>query len=233
MKGGSSRLPEWRTQLTAALERIGWGNTQGGDFKRRRDEIQARWLFNFARQDLTNLSTEEWRNLSWEVEAFITGPVHLAEDSIPRPPSPVQVRAQWRWLSRVFADLREGKRVTISQGGYPGFLQMRGRSGFLTAWTEFWNIPWPDSFRTAVRATLTSQDALRRFRFCPECRHPFLTKKRQRYCGPKCSQTFRTRKFRTEKREQFRTWRRQAYRRKIQERLGRNVRIESRRTKEP
>jgi len=86
---------------------------------------------------------------------------------------------------------------------------------------------WPQAFESAMfRTLLAVKDS---FRFChyDKCHRPFVAHKRQAYCSPACSQAFRTRRYRTEKRERFRAKRREAYARKQKEKFGvLNMRIQ-------
>lgn len=67
-----------------------------------------------------------------------------------------------------------------------------------------------------------------RFHFCQRCRRPFIARKRQVYCTPKCSQAVRSQRYRKKDPERFRRLRRQGYERQVRASLGPSVRIASR-----
>jgi len=69
----------------------------------------------------------------------------------------------------------------------------------------------PRRFEAEALRVLSS--AVARFRFCRNCREPFIARKRQAYCSPTCSQTFRTRAYRAKDPERARARRRADYER--------------------
>ncbi len=79
----------------------------------------------------------------------------------------------------------------------------------------------------ALRVYETLRDAGPRFRVCERegCWKPFIARKRQAYCSRRCSQTVRTRRFRTRAPERVRKLRRGAYERSVRARSGHNVKI--------
>jgi len=69
----------------------------------------------------------------------------------------------------------------------------------------------PGRFEAEALRVLSTE--VQRFRFCRNCRKPFIARKRQAYCSPTCSQTFRTRAYRSKDPERARARRRADYER--------------------
>ncbi len=86
-------------------------------------------------------------------------------------------------------------------------------------------------FEAEVLLVLSSE--VERFRFCRNCREPFIARKRQAYCSPTCSQTFRTRTYRAKDPERARA-RRHADHVRAQKKIhGENVKVGHRTPKNP
>jgi len=166
------------------------------------DEVRARWLLDFAFRDLKLLSPGDWLNLFTELQAFLSsrGFVYgrIAHDEIERAVLEPEVRRVQKWLrsSLMRLVLNEGSTWRIEPKVSFNFIFHRDQG--LTDWS------FPggasavqDLFRFRAYETLRSQ--AHRFRSCLECRRPFIVRKRQEYCSVRCSQTLRTRKFRSKR----------------------------------
>jgi hypothetical protein len=71
-----------------------------------------------------------------------------------------------------------------------------------------------------------------RLRECQECQKLFLAVKRQAYCGPKCSQKARTRRYQATHKETLSERRHTVYERKVRQQPGKkNVKISHRKQK--
>jgi hypothetical protein len=79
-----------------------------------------------------------------------------------------------------------------------------------------------DWFQDFTYQTLTQTQSVR---FCEACGQPFLRRRRQVYCSPKCSQKIRTGKHRLSHRPEINKRRRLAYEKKQREKLGPKVRV--------
>lgn len=197
-----------RTYETTADLASAWGRVG------QTSDARARWLVHFAGRDLGDLKPQQWRRLGWEMSALLCGSAPLGRREWLSPVAERVIRNCHAWLRDGFQAMAEPTGVWSFEEKVRSLLFMRdGRliggkspSAFLS------DFAW---FRLAVHETLTA--ARRRFRFCgnPSCRKPFIARKRQAYCAPKCSQVVRTRKFREKHPEKVREWRRLFYARKL------------------
>lgn len=198
--------------LLAAADRVGATSAD-----------RVRWLLTFAARDLSALSAGGWLTLRWEAMAHATDlRVFRRSTLTPIPPLHAEIVDAQRWLSRLLAGLAGGTLEEIRIPHFTSFLSTMG-GGNLRGGTMPGVMPWPSRFKWHVYDTLLAER--HRFRFCQKCRSAFLAHKRQIYCSPKCSQALRTRKYRTQNREQFRGFRREAYERKVRRASGPNVKI--------
>jgi hypothetical protein len=188
----------------------------------RTDAERARWLLDLLDGPVPPPSTAEWESLRWEAAAFAYQfPAPTSRPVVPDG----SLREIHGELKRFFDALRRSQSGTLALGSYTVGLSMN--RGQLQAYRRTWKMAWADAFRLRVYEVLIADEVRDRIRFCrlEKCRRPFLAGKGQEYCGPQCSQAFRTRKYRTERRAEFQTWRRQAYARKVREKLGRKVKV--------
>jgi hypothetical protein len=196
------------------------------------DESRARWLLQFANTELTRLLPGQRLDLEWEILAFAASPFlevsHFLVDHKGKIQVPVDelhgfVRGGIRYLAGEgdgTAQLSDGTPIPTwmpEVGFRPRLVRIKDRlivdSGSDVSF----------SFKAAVVRVLTSQ--AERFRFCRTCGQSFIARRRQVYCRPTCSQTFRTRKFRAKDPDQTRAKRREAYERLRKKKIGPNVKI--------
>jgi hypothetical protein len=175
-------------------------------------EARARWLVEFARRDLRQLTAPEQQILT---RGLLTIAVPWSRGGLAsRPPALAVVRAWQRWLRAGLNQLERGEDWPIRLGSRRWRLSYGARG---LERQEYWSLDhqWQEAtqvFHDEVAHTLGELG--RRFRFCVHCGHAFVARRRQTYCGSTCSQTFRTRKYRQTHREAFNWRRRQAYARR-------------------
>jgi hypothetical protein len=158
------------------------------------NEDRARWLLDFAVMDLGNLSAGDWQKLCSELEAFLNPHGFPFITVRAQHLEPKQVRGLQRWLCEGLLMLNFSNVWQVPRNELILFHWAR-RSGLTHRTFRQDQIGAArEVFRPAV-ATLLSAVA-DRFRFCGECGRPFVARKSQAYCGPRCSQATRTRRFR-------------------------------------
>jgi hypothetical protein len=207
-------------------------------------EAQARWLLKAAYADPAKRSDSDWANLEEEIGALLfldpTDNLHYGhrnEEAVPREAAETCIAA-----------LRDGLRQLVLRGKWNIDLPRVRR---IAEWWDHhpfrWRtgLPYILEFETGRRegpATIKRDwrgyfllrvyDVLRaverRFRVCLECRRAFIARKRQAYCTARCSQTVRTRKYRSRHRSRFKQLRRRAYERQVKAIHGPNVKVSKR-----
>ena len=168
--------------FTTAWERVG-----------RTMEARGRWLVGFADRELDGLSTGDWLNLRWEVLAFTIpdGPWGFRIE----PPPPAAVRRWRRWVRSGLAQLAQGDRWQIDLG------RRRRALSYTSEVVESARVWHAETFEGELRGVFAEEvertlSALgRRFRLCRHCRRPFVARRRQAYCTPRCSQIVRTERY--------------------------------------
>jgi hypothetical protein len=215
---------EVRQNFRLALKRLGDS-----------DERRARWLLRFAAADLSKLSSGQRLDLKWEILAFVEPPfsdflhVEAVAGEIQLPDD-----SPHTWLQNGIKELRDGPSVVILGEDTPPSWSLSIQTSWkLVRVKDRVIVDSPRGapstsarFEAEVLRVLSSQ--AHRFRFCRNCSQPFIARKRQAYCAPKCSQTFRTRKYRAKDPEQQRTKRRAAYENALKQKLGPRVRVRRR-----
>jgi hypothetical protein len=169
--------------------------TFGDSSRGRGAQERARWVLEFAFLDLNALSPGDWLNLRPELQRF-TLPEGLRWVT-PSTPSLVISRQNVREIQRW---LRGGLLPLVLVGGH--FWAFQPKLFFALVWyhgriadfASFEAASLPDAFKARLVQVLLDPEV--RVRACLECRRPFAPRKRQAYCGSRCSQTARTRKFR-------------------------------------
>ncbi len=218
-----------RRNLALAREKVGSS-----------DESRARWLLQFAATDLARLLPGQRQDLEWEILAFATSSYPEISRFRANLGGKIEVP-----VDALHAEIKGGIRA-LEEEVDPQEAALKGEPP-LSTWTISHMNPWTEArlvrikdrlvvdsrmdpsalFYSAVARALASQ--AERFRFCRTCGQSFIARKRQAYCTPTCSQTFRTRKFRAKNPDQTRAKRREAYERLIKKKLERtHVRIQRR-----
>ena len=190
---------------------------------------RARWLIGFGARALDGLSRRDWQGLGYEAAGFAHFPMWKRErwkhSSLVHFPSERELRKVQRWLHKAWQQLAHRQGVIRRVKNWMECLTYGPHGLDMGEFSR--RMKWPDAFESAIfRTLLALKDS---FRFChyDKCHRPFVAHKRQAYCSPACSQAFRTRRYRTEKREHFRAQRREAYARKQKEKFGvLNIRIQ-------
>ena len=172
-------------------------------------EERAQWLLEFAVLDLDTLSEGDWLNLGEAVKNFIT-PIDFPSIGHPHVPLPAEhVRDLQRWLM-------DGLAALVALGSWSirakitSVLRFSDRrlSGLTmpNAWAGASDLARPVStakvstakwsattFKVMAHQVLLA--SRHRLRVCMECQRPFIARKGQEYCTPRCSQAVRTRRF--------------------------------------
>ena len=200
--------------LEQALMRIG-----------KKDDQRARWLLDFAAQDMASISEGKRLDLAWDILRFATVPqmrnIRLERDRSGVISVPVEEIHQW---------LSDGIR-TLSRG-----VQVRQDGPFDIEMPSSWRIDAELSYRLSwggdrlvddsaplsdIRARFAAEvyrvllAAGTRFRLCPKCDTPFIAGGRQKFCSARCSQAVRTRRYRANNADKARTARFQTYGRSL------------------
>jgi len=233
-RGSDHEIPK---NLARAFARIG-----------RTAEEQARWLLKAAYRDQAKLTDSECSGLQEEVGAFLfldpTDNLFFGQ----RVAEPVSREVTESCISA----LRDGLRDLVKDGkwvvGMPKMNRVaewwdhhpfRWRTG-LPHQLEFadanarrrrWGfaklkMDWRGYFLLRVYDVLRAVEG--RFRVCLECRQAFIARKRQAYCTARCSQTVRTRKYRSLHRARVNQSRRRAYERQVKAIHGPKVKVRRR-----
>lgn len=184
------------------------------------------WLLTFSYQDTSRFTKSDWHKLQWQALVFAYDAEKHSVMPMVQLPAREQLAEMQQWLLTVWSDLEKGKIVSAPLVGTVGNLALQSERilGFISTAS----VPWSAAFLFRVFNFLMSADAARRFRFCEECRHPFVATKRQAYCSSSCSQKHRTRLWRQQNPQRFRDQRRAAYEKKIRTMLGKRVKIMTR-----
>lgn len=191
---------------------------------------RMRWLIGFSERALDGLSRRDWQVLGYEAAGFALFGLWRPEGwkylSLMHFPSELELRKAQHWLHMAWQRLFHNHCVIRRVKNWAEALTYTPQGLDLVPFSRRKKI-WPEGFESAIfRTVVAGKDS---FRFChyDKCHRPFVAHKRQAYCSPACSQAFRTRRYRTEKRERFRAKRREAYARKQKEKFGfLNIRIQ-------
>jgi hypothetical protein len=187
-------------------------------------EARLRWLLWFGSLDPDALAQgqemaiEEARAfvILQEIDPALRGRMSFWPVLIDETPDVLTHSEVWsaqRWLKEGLNSLRRSEKwdfvphVSYELDAHKGLLWVRLRA---KSRLELFKALAYDAFR----------DARFRFRFCPECRLPFVPVRRQTYCSANCSQAVRTRKWRKAHPEKNREIRRQNYKRSTAAKLG-------------
>ncbi len=161
------------------------------------NEDRARWLLDFAIIDLHSLSVDDWKKLAGELAAFLTPAGTMLYSSRARELQPRGVRGLQRWLRKGLLMLSFTQtflwQITRNEVVVLQWTRRQGLGHYTVRQDQVGAAG--EVFRAAVATLLTAVSA--RFRFCGQCRRPFVGHKRQTYCTSQCSQATRTRRFRT------------------------------------
>ncbi|HEV8713299.1 MAG TPA: hypothetical protein VGX03_10775 [Candidatus Binatia bacterium] len=243
----SQETPLWSGLTSKEAEAVAkaYRNNQRTEAANRRvgpaPEQRLRWLLDVAQRDLSALSPGQGVDLQDELWAFsFPGPPQL---SAPLPIGshtgpPFQFTKEY--VGNLQKEVLEGMRKLLqgedwwiqysspalppdhliyvlrrdTRGRLSGFYQGNYRSCFLML---------------AVDLLKLAGDRLRE---CQECQKLFLAVKRQAYCGPKCSQKARTRRYQATHKETLSERRHTVYERKVRQQPGKkNVKISHRKQK--
>ncbi len=220
---GIDRLREYQEAVTRIAGRKG---ELGSD-------VYAPWLLDFEARTVECRSLKGQRATQTEALVFAYGGTIAEFDRVIHKPMPPlhQVREGQEWLRALFQGLQTGREVGINHTEWKAILQQV--NGRLLAWSDPLLLRWPDAFKVRVFEALRDPKVKARFRFClnEPCARPFWATKRQAYCSDKCSQTKRTRRYRTGDPDRFRAKRREAYGRRKREELGWETELRIRRKK--
>jgi hypothetical protein len=183
-----------------------------------------RWLVAFGNLASASLTDEQRAAVRQEARAFLVlqesdPPVRARMRSWPAPvdatPDTLTDREIWRaqrWLNRGLGLLvRAEKWNFIPHVRY----EIDARMGLL--WTRLKATSRLEQFKALAYEAL--RDGRFRFRLCPNCKRGFAPIRRQVYCSARCSQTVRTRKWRTAHPEKNCAIRRAQYRKSISAKL--------------
>lgn len=192
-------------------------------------EQRLRWLLDFAQRDLFVLSPGQGLDLHDELWAFsfphphqTTAPFPVGRHTGP----PLQFTKEY--LSDLQKELLEGMHKLLKGEEW---------------WIQYSSPALPPDhliyvLRRAARGRLSgfymgnhrscflmlAVDLLKavgeRLRQCVECQKVFLAVKRQAYCGPKCSQRARTRRYQDTHKETLSERRQRSYERQVKRKLG-------------
>lgn len=191
-------------------------------------EARARWLLAFAARDLSTVSDRDWQILQRGAKAFVGGPPRRSVSNYwSAAGANSDILQGWDFLNGIVGTVEAGERWIDGGNAIQGrtfFFEMTPR-GLEGGTMPFQNDEWLPMFITAVMDILLKDELGRRFRCCRGCRKLLLARKGQRYCDPRCSQRFRTRKYRTGNRERFNELRRKSYAAKMKKKLGSRVRV--------
>jgi hypothetical protein len=185
-----------------------------------------RWLLEFSYSDIQRATEKDRRKARLEALVFAYDAGKNSDMPLAPLPTEQALIEMRQWLQCLWAEVGAGKTFILAPISLPRMFTLR--DGFVHRIVPPLSIPWPNAFRARVDEILASDSVRRHLRFCLVCRRPFCASKRQAYCTPSCSQKHRTREWRQKNRERFRAARRAAYKRKVEEKLGRPVKIGAR-----
>jgi len=162
-------------------------------------EDRARWLLDFAVLDLDSLSEGDWLNLCLAAEYFVAPGLSSTKKVVPRTPRTLKpgLRELQKWIVTGLSSLvaRATWTVTTKAPVVLGLTPL----GLTNIVSHGDAMSFGEAFKTEAYEVLTSTAS--RFRVCLECRRPFIARKGQEYCSPRCSQAVRTRRFTAKDRE--------------------------------
>ena len=224
----SGVLPKWyekeiREHIHLGLQKVGTS-----------DEGKARWLLRFAAADLATMLSGQRLDLRWEILAFVLPPssqfMYVPIDR--QGEIQVPVDSLHAWLREGIGQLRlpdvpgREQPVWILNTRSSWYL-MRDQDGlFAASQGEGEADSTAERFEAEVARVLSNLS--RAFTFCHNCGNPFIKSRRQAYCSPTCSQSFRTRKYRSKDPERARQQRHAAYERLIKRKHGPKVKVRRR-----
>lgn len=154
-------------------------------------EQRLRWLVErFLRTDLATLRAEERVALGYDLLALVPGGRTVAR--FPGPMSEAQIGALHEEVSRGIRAIVRGQSWALPPTGTVVLMLRREKGSREQHIDRAATGDDTQAVVAGIERLLIHEGS--RLRACDECSTPFVARKRQAYCSPKCSQRTRTRR---------------------------------------